>query len=220
MRHAGRIEIKARRARPGEAPAAGAPGYALLSISDRGEGMSAETLQRAFEPFFTTKPAGSGTGLGLSQVHAFCEQSRGSARVASELGVGTTVSMLLPASERQFHGELPPLAARVLVVQQRAGDDGASPAAILRSHGCAVTSARSMSEVELLMAAERNRFDAVLICASGAQGEEAELVSRLHRREPGLPVVLLKNAAGVPAAQLVGTLSKALSAHRPAGHLH
>jgi hypothetical protein len=60
----------------------------------------------------------------------------------------------------------------------------------------------------------------VLICASGAEGEEAALVSRLHKREPGLPVVLLKNASSVPAAQLIGTLSKALSAHRPATHLH
>ena len=219
MRHTGRIDIKARRARPGEAPEAGSLCYAVIAISDRGEGMSAETLQRAFEPFFTTKPAGSGTGLGLSQVHGFCEQSRGSVKVASELGVGTTVSMLLPASEKQFPVELPPLAARVLVVQ-RAGNDAASPAAVLRNHGCVVTSARSMSEVERLVAAEKNRFDAVLICASGAESEEAALVSRLHKREPGLPVVLLKNAAGVPAAQLIGALSKALSAHRPAGQLH
>ena len=219
MRNTGHVDIKARRARPGEAPEAGAAGYAVISISDRGEGMSAETLQRAFEPFFTTKPTGSGTGLGLSQVHGFCEQSRGSVKVSSKLGVGTTVSMLLPASERQFPVELPPLAARVLVVQ-RAGNDAASPAAVLRNHGCVVTAARSLLEVERLVAAEANRFDAVLICASGAEAEEAALVSRLHKREPGLPVVLLQNAAGVPAAQLIGTLSKALSAHRPAGQLH
>jgi len=209
MRHAGQIDIKARRV----------PGYAAISVTDGGEGMSAETLQRAFEPFFTTKPTGSGTGLGLSQVHRFCDQSAGSVKVSSELGVGTTVSMLLPASERQLPAELPPLAARVLVVQ-RAGNDASSPAAVLRNHGCVVTAARSMSEVERLVAAEKNRFDAVLICASGAEGEEAALVSRLHKREPGLPVVLLKNASSVPAAQLIGTLSKALSAHRPATHLH
>ena len=209
MRHAGKIDIKARRI----------PGHAVISVTDGGEGMSEETLQRAFEPFFTTKPTGSGTGLGLSQVSAFCEQSGGSVKVASEVGAGTTVSMLLPARAKALPAKQPALSARVLVVQ-RAGENPSSPAAVLRNHGCLVTSARSMSEVERLVAAERNRFDAVLICASGAEGEEAALVSRLHNREPGLPVVLLQNASGVPAAQLIGTLSKALSAHRPAGQLH
>lgn len=95
MRGAGRIEIRARLEPADDSPAQ-APRVSV-SICDSGEGMSAETLSRAFEPFFTTKPAGSGTGLGLSQVAAFCEQAGGAVKVESEVGSGTTVSMLLPA---------------------------------------------------------------------------------------------------------------------------
>lgn len=70
--------------------------YVLLSIQDNGKGIEKENLERIFEPFFTTKPAGEGTGLGLSMLAEFAEQSGGSVVVDSEIDVGTTLSLYLP----------------------------------------------------------------------------------------------------------------------------
>lgn len=77
-----------------------APGACIrIDVQDTGCGMDAETLTRVFEPFFTTKRAGAGTGLGLAMVYGFVKQSGGAIRIDSQVGVGTVVSLWLPASE-------------------------------------------------------------------------------------------------------------------------
>jgi PAS domain S-box-containing protein len=70
--------------------------YVEISLTDTGCGMPPEILDRAFEPFFTTKEVGQGSGLGLSMVYGFVRQSDGYVRLASEVGKGTTVQVLLP----------------------------------------------------------------------------------------------------------------------------
>ena len=70
--------------------------YVAISVSDTGTGIAPDLLSKIFDPFFTTKPIGKGTGLGLSQVHGFAHQAGGTIKVASELGKGTTISVLLP----------------------------------------------------------------------------------------------------------------------------
>jgi signal transduction histidine kinase/CheY-like chemotaxis protein len=81
----------------GEEPVDVPPGeYVLLSISDTGVGMTASIAARAFDPFFTTKPIGQGTGLGLSMVYGFVQQSGGRVRLRSAEGQGTVVMIYLP----------------------------------------------------------------------------------------------------------------------------
>ncbi|WMJ68983.1 PAS domain-containing sensor histidine kinase [Stenotrophomonas sp. 24(2023)] len=73
--------------------------YVAISICDEGRGMAPDVAERATEPFFTTKDIGKGSGLGLSQVFGFTTQCGGFVDVSTTPGVGTTVSLLLPALE-------------------------------------------------------------------------------------------------------------------------
>ncbi len=70
--------------------------YVCLRITDTGTGIPADVLDKVFEPFFTTKPLGQGTGLGLSMIYGFAQQSGGKVEISSEQNAGTTVSIFLP----------------------------------------------------------------------------------------------------------------------------
>lgn len=73
--------------------------YVAVGVTDTGIGMADEVQRRASEPFFTTKPVGRGSGLGLSQVQGFAQGSGGAVQIRSQLGKGTTVTILVPRAD-------------------------------------------------------------------------------------------------------------------------
>ncbi|MFJ2709881.1 PAS domain S-box protein [Pseudomonas sp. NPDC087346] len=70
--------------------------YVMIAVSDNGSGMTPSVRAKAFDPFFTTKPIGQGTGLGLSMIYGFAQQSGGHVSLDSLPGQGTCVRLYLP----------------------------------------------------------------------------------------------------------------------------
>jgi PAS domain S-box-containing protein len=97
MAKGGRLSLRAKGIEVDDLDPSLKPGnYVELAVIDSGEGMPPEQLARAIEPFYTTKGSKQGTGLGLSMVYGFCEQAGGGFQLASEPGVGTRATIILP----------------------------------------------------------------------------------------------------------------------------
>ncbi len=101
--------------------------HVVVSVTDTGGGMDAETIAHAFEPFFTTKAEGHGTGLGLATVYGVAKQNGGFVTIESRVGVGTTVRVFLPRaaqaaarSEPGTLGDLPRGTEEILLVEDEA----------------------------------------------------------------------------------------------------
>jgi len=199
----GEITLEAGRAAPGDVQDLAPGEYVAISVSDRGPGIPEDLLVRVFEPFFTTKPVGKGTGLGLSQVLGFCVQAGGTARIASQLGAGTTVTLLLPArsSASASSGARDEVAqpearanalagARVLLVEDNEELNRVT-ASLLRSFSCQVLTAKDADEA-LQLFGSGAAVDVVLsdVVMPGSMDGQA-LARELRKRRPGLPVVLI-----------------------------
>ncbi len=191
-----------------------------VAVSDSGGGMDEDTLNRAFEPFFTTKMTGKGTGLGLSQVYGFASQSGGDVRIASVVGMGTTVTLLLPCSGAPRQAEAGETAGRptrgrigrILLVEDN-DEVGEFAEALLVELGHKVRRVRS-GEQALRLAGEES-FDAVFtdVVMPGMSG--LELASRLAALRPELPIILTTGYSDEIAKSGAGGRPVILKPYRP-----
>jgi CheY-like chemotaxis protein len=191
--------------------------YVMLAVRDTGGGMTREVREHAFEPFFTTKEVGQGSGLGLSMVYGFAQQSNGYLAIDSTPGAGTEVSLYLPrATSAAPVVETPPpvesprgRGETVLVVEDDA-DVRAMTVDMVESLGYRVVAAGdAAAALETLAAEAVDLMLSDIVLPGGASG--SELADRARERFPGLKVVFmsgysadaLRGRTGLPAGTLL-----------------
>ena len=173
--------------------------HACFTVRDNGSGMDSALLQRIFEPFFTTKEPGKGTGLGLASAEGIMHQHRGWIEVESEVGVGTTFRVYLPAVPPPHHTpeataassfKYPHSSETILFIE----DDEAvrtSTTAMLQNLGYRVITG---TNAEHAMTLWRERSSPIhllftdTVMPGGSNG--LELAQHLRHRDPALRVVL------------------------------
>jgi len=211
MPDGGRLTIGARRERIESAGVMGlSPGdYVCIVVTDGGTGMDDTTLKRAAEPFFTTKGVGKGTGLGLSMVYGMAAQSGGAARIASRVGIGTTVELWLPVADSADVRVPPPPPPATPEVQGRTAscrvllvDDDTevttATAAMLEQLGHRVLVASSgAGALEILDGAQP--IDLIITDHAMPGMSGFELATRIRAARPDLPIILATGFADVPS---------------------
>ncbi|HVU51364.1 MAG TPA: ATP-binding protein [Polyangia bacterium] len=170
--------------------------WARLRVTDDGHGMDAATLERIFDPFFTTKAPGEGTGLGLSVVHGIVREHRGTIRVDSAPGRGTTFEILLPGVEAEVDVVVEPPPARLdgrgrrLLLIDDERSLMLSTEFLLRNAGYEVRGFTRADEAFEGLRRDPEAFDLVLTDYNmpGLSGlDVAKVVAAIR---PGLPVIL------------------------------
>jgi PAS domain S-box-containing protein len=178
-------------------PVLEAGSYVRLRVRDTGTGMDEETIDRAFEPFFSTKSKDKGTGLGLATVYGIVSQTAGMVELHSELGVGTTVTILLPSAAsavttptlREQPADVKPGETILVVEDEELVLDIATR--ILTQHGYHVLAARSGEEASYLMDGHQGIIHLLLtdLVMSGETGKE--IAERLSKLRPEIRVLYM-----------------------------
>ncbi|MGC3958262.1 MAG: ATP-binding protein [Verrucomicrobiota bacterium] len=198
---------------PGLPGLAAPPSHVQLTVSDTGSGMDVATQGRIFDPFFTTKSPGEGTGLGLAVVHGIIKEHQGEIHVESQLGVGTTFRIELPAvsvenvnATTRFFPGTTAAGQRVLFVDDEVAL-GASARRLLGRHGFEVEWQARPDEALALFRQDPQRFAAVITDLNMPMMTGAEFAAEVLKLRHNLPVFIMTGYAGgltAEAARAVG----------------
>ncbi len=181
--------------------------YAVLSVHDRGEGMSPDVIDHLFEPFFTTKDVNEGTGLGLAVVQGIVARHDGAIEVLSRRGEGTTFRVWFPAqatagrserTEREISG-----AGQTILFAEDDPSIRQFAARMLRDQGYRVLDAEDGAAALALVGKSIEAIDLVLTDVLMPNANGLELARLLRAARPELPVVFMTGYAGLDDNALV-----------------
>ncbi len=196
--------------------------FVTVSVSDSGEGIPKENLERIFEPFFTTKEQGKGTGMGLAVVHGTVHSIGAHLVIDSAVGRGTRVTLYLPLAtpavqEQEDGAVVAPVrllsGARILIAEDEDAVAGFMEEALTQS-GCQVE--RRCNGIEALACFEKDplAFDLLLTDQAMPLMSGVALAEQVLKLRPGMPVILVSgysesiNEATAPAMGISMFLSK------------
>jgi two-component system, cell cycle sensor histidine kinase and response regulator CckA len=176
--------------------------HVRIQVSDSGSGMDQSTMDHAFEPFFTTKGLGLGTGLGLATVYGIVKQVKGHVSIDSQLGRGTTVTILIPVTDevvpraRDLKSGQPskPATGTVLIVDDY-GDLRDLMEEILRQAGYTVFSAQDGKSAMALARDHRGEIDVLLTDIVMPSMLGSELAEQMKVEHPDLRVLFMSGFA-------------------------
>jgi len=174
--------------------------FVVLSVSDNGEGIDSNYLEKVFELFFTSKEVGKGTGIGLSMVHSIVHESRGHVSVESVVGEGTTFKLFFPVSNlkekiakdniyESVHTEKIEGKQTIMIV-----DDELSLAeyldVLLTEKGYQtevfIDSEKALQEFEL----KPDGYDLIITDQSMPNMTGSEMAEKIMRIQPKLPIII------------------------------
>jgi PAS domain S-box-containing protein len=190
--------------------------YVRLRVSDTGTGMDEAIAQQAFEPFFTTKPKGEGTGLGLATVYGVITQAGGRVQIYSEPGQGTTITVLLPATEATataLKTEIPAIqlsgTETVLMVEDEAALLEVTKRLLLRN-GYTVLSASGGAAAIKIAQEHDGRIDILITDVIMPEMMGPEVAQQVVRLRPDIRVLYISGYAQ-PVLGHQGTLDPGLA---------
>jgi PAS domain S-box-containing protein len=175
--------------------------FVRIRVVDTGEGMPPEVAARATEPFFSTKPLGKGTGLGLAQVYGIAQQAGGTLRIASTVGEGSEVDILIPFTDASGAADesAPPATAgqgarrsKVLVIDD---DDDVRAFLIASLEGLGHDVMAAENGEEGLARLREVRPDLALIDYAMPGMHGADVARAAREIAPGLPIVFVTGYA-------------------------